>query len=94
MAIGCVGLITEAEVAEAAVEDGKSMEVHPGVGRDDGTISVQDEQGKLAKADIVLVARQYLREPEWVLRLAFRLGVDVKWPIQYHRGTFVKGSRI
>lgn len=93
LAIGCVGFITEAEVAKAAVDAKNSSEVQSGNG-DDGTINVQDEQGKIAKADIVLVARQFLREPEWVLRVAFRLGVDVKWPVQYHRGTFVKGSRI
>ncbi|PQE07510.1 hypothetical protein CJF30_00007246 [Rutstroemia sp. NJR-2017a BBW] len=47
-----------------------------------------------AHSDVVLVARQFLREPEWVLRVAYRLGVEVKWPIQYSRGKFLKGSHI
>jgi len=29
-----------------------------------------------------------------VLRVAYRLGVEVKWPQQYHRGQFLKGSKI
>ena len=37
------------------------------------------------KADLVLVARQLLREPEFVLRCAQHLGVEVQWPIQYSR---------
>lgn len=36
-------------------------------------------------ADLVLMARQFLREPEWVFRAAHELGVQVKWPHQYHR---------
>jgi hypothetical protein len=41
-----------------------------------------------------LIARQFLREPEWVYRVAYRLGVKLQWPVQYQRGQFVKGSRI
>jgi 2,4-dienoyl-CoA reductase-like NADH-dependent reductase (Old Yellow Enzyme family) len=40
------------------------------------------------KADVVLVARQFMREPEWVFRVAYKLGVEVQWPNQYHRGHF------
>ena len=50
--------------------------------------------GKEPKADVVLVARQFMREPEWVLRVAGRLGVEVMWPVQYGRGKFLKGSKI
>lgn len=85
--IGAVGMITEAEVAKSIVENGKSE-------KSDGLIEIESESGQKAKADIVLVARQFLREPEWVLRVAYRLGVKVQWPQQYHRGQFVKGSRI
>lgn len=108
--IGCVGMITEAEPAKAAVQDGMITSSQPSgnetqagaqngmvdskITPSDSTIEVQDEQGATAKADIVLIARQFLREPEWVLRVAYRLGVDVKWPQQYHRGTFLRGSRI
>lgn len=71
-------MITEAEAAKDVVENGKK----------DDTIEIEDEQGATAKADFVLVARQFLREPEWVLRVANKLGVDVKWPSQYARVGF------
>jgi 2,4-dienoyl-CoA reductase-like NADH-dependent reductase (Old Yellow Enzyme family) len=37
------------------------------------------------KADMVLLARQLLREPYFPLRAAKELGVDIKWPDQYLR---------
>ena len=37
------------------------------------------------KADVVLIARQMLRDPYWPLHAAKALGVDVPWPIQYGR---------
>jgi 2,4-dienoyl-CoA reductase-like NADH-dependent reductase (Old Yellow Enzyme family) len=82
--IGAVGMITEAETAKEIVEKGKG----------DGLVEIEDENGGIAKADVVLVARQFLREPEWVLRVAYRLGIKVQWPSQYGRGQFVKGSKI
>jgi 2,4-dienoyl-CoA reductase-like NADH-dependent reductase (Old Yellow Enzyme family) len=82
--IGAVGMITEAEAAKEIVEKGKG----------DGLVEIEDENGGIAKADVVLVARQFLREPEWVLRVAYRLGIKVQWPSQYDRGQFVKGSKI
>jgi 2,4-dienoyl-CoA reductase-like NADH-dependent reductase (Old Yellow Enzyme family) len=85
--IGAVGMITEAEAAMSIVENGKKE-------KESDTVEIEDEQGAIAKADIVLVARQFLREPEWVLRVAYRLGVKVQWPQQYHRGQFMKGSKI
>jgi len=85
--IGAVGMITEAEVAKEIVENGK-----PTTKSD--TVEIEDENGGIAKADIVLIARQFLREPEWVFRVAYRLGVKVQWPVQYQRGQFVKGSKI
>lgn len=83
--LGAVGMITDAEQARDIVE-----------------MSAQEEAeqvknvigGKEPKADVVLVARQFMREPEWVLRVAWRLGVDVMWPVQYGRGRFLKGSKI
>lgn len=85
--IGAVGMITEAEAAKAIVENGKEW-------KREETVEIEDENGGIAKADIVLVARQFLREPEWVFRVAYRLGVKVQWPVQYQRGQFVKGSKI
>lgn len=37
------------------------------------------------KADVILLARQLLREPYFPLHAAKKLGVDVKWPVQYER---------
>ena len=40
------------------------------------------EQGQ---ADVVLLAREMLRDPYWALHAAQRLGVKVDWPVQYER---------
>ncbi|MES2177216.1 MAG: NADH:flavin oxidoreductase/NADH oxidase [Gemmatimonadota bacterium] len=37
------------------------------------------------QADVVILARELLRDPHWPLRAARELGVDVKWPPQYER---------
>lgn len=37
------------------------------------------------QADIILLARQLLREPYFPLHAAKELGVDIKWPEQYER---------
>jgi 2,4-dienoyl-CoA reductase-like NADH-dependent reductase (Old Yellow Enzyme family) len=37
------------------------------------------------KADLVLFARELLRNPYFPLYAARELGVDITWPIQYHR---------
>ncbi|KAL1837927.1 hypothetical protein VTJ49DRAFT_3247 [Mycothermus thermophilus] len=47
-----------------------------------------DADGQTAKADLVFVARQFLREPEFVLTTAAKLGVKVQPPIQYHRAPY------
>jgi 2,4-dienoyl-CoA reductase-like NADH-dependent reductase (Old Yellow Enzyme family) len=85
--IGAVGMITEAEAARSIVENGKKE-------KSSDLVEIENESGQKAKADIVLVARQFLREPEWVLRVAYRLGVKVQWPLQYQRGRFLAGSKI
>jgi 2,4-dienoyl-CoA reductase-like NADH-dependent reductase (Old Yellow Enzyme family) len=38
------------------------------------------------QADLVLLAREFLREPYFPLFAAHDLGVDVEWPTQYDRG--------
>jgi len=43
---------------------------------------------KETMADAIFVARQFMREPEWVLRVAWKLGVDVAWPSQFRRVKF------
>jgi len=37
------------------------------------------------RADVVLLARELLRDPHWPLRAAAALGADVAWPVQYER---------
>ena len=36
-------------------------------------------------ADVVLLARELLRDPHWPLRAATALGAEVAWPVQYER---------
>lgn len=38
-----------------------------------------------AKADLVFIGREFLRDPNFVLRTAKQLGVEVKWPFPYIR---------
>ena len=59
-AVGTVGLITEPEQAQEALE---------------GSV-----------ADVVLMARQFLREPYFALRAAEELGREIAWPGQYLKG--------
>ena len=37
------------------------------------------------KADLILLARQFLRDPYFPLHAARDLGVDIPWPEQYDR---------
>jgi len=37
------------------------------------------------QSDVILMARQFLRDPYWPLHAAKELGVDVEWPRQYAR---------
>ncbi len=37
------------------------------------------------KADVVIIAREFLRDPYFPLHAAKALGVDVQWPVQYDR---------
>ena len=41
---------------------------------------------RTGQADVVVMARELLRDPHWPLRAARELGVKVKWPLQYERG--------
>ncbi len=44
-----------------------------------------DEIIRQGQADLVLLARQMLRDPHWPLRAARELGVKMNWPAQYAR---------
>ncbi|TBU63784.1 FMN-linked oxidoreductase [Dichomitus squalens] len=60
LAIGTVGLITEAEQAESYLRDGK--------------------------ADVVFIARALIRNPNWAIHAAEKLGVAIKPANQHERG--------
>jgi 2,4-dienoyl-CoA reductase-like NADH-dependent reductase (Old Yellow Enzyme family) len=49
-----------------------------------------DEIIRSGKADIVLLARELLRNPYFALRAAHELGHEITWPVQYQRGTWPK----
>ena len=100
--IGAVGLITEAEQARDIVDQANlhAPETPRGVMDGDGVqeearVAVDMTEGAKGgegepMADVILVARQFMREPEWVLRVAWGLGVDVAWPSQFLRTRFGK----
>ncbi|KAM5344274.1 hypothetical protein ACJ41O_012811 [Fusarium nematophilum] len=89
--IGAVGLITEAESAKEIVQEGVNgshMTNGKGTLKEEAQVAKEMTDGTGGSepmADVILVARQFLREPEWVLRVAWQLGVDVAWPSQFLR---------
>jgi 2,4-dienoyl-CoA reductase-like NADH-dependent reductase (Old Yellow Enzyme family) len=95
--IGAVGLITEAEQARDILEEGGAARI-AGTKVDaeldkEASAAVEmteKKDGKEPMADVVLVARQFMREPEWVMRVAHKLGVDIAWPSQFLRVRFPK----
>ncbi|KAF2003341.1 NADH-dependent flavin oxidoreductase-like protein [Amniculicola lignicola CBS 123094] len=92
--IGAVGLITEAEQARDILEEGGATALLNGGANaeieKEALAAVKMTEGKEPMADVVLVARQFMREPEWVLKVAWKLGVDVAWPSQFLRVRFPK----
>jgi 2,4-dienoyl-CoA reductase-like NADH-dependent reductase (Old Yellow Enzyme family) len=44
-----------------------------------------DDIVREGRADVVLLARQVLRDPYWPLHAAKTLGVPIEWPVQYRR---------
>jgi len=44
-----------------------------------------DQIVRTGQADLVLLARAMLRDPNWPLRAARELGVEAAWPVQYLR---------
>lgn len=86
--LGAVGMITSAERARDIVQNTSSYTIGEDPEKGDcihslGASSVEHEDH--SKADLVLIARQFLREPEFVLRAAKHLGVEVKWSNQSSR---------
>jgi len=50
--------------------------------------SQAEEILKSGQVDVIMAARQFLRDPYFALRAAHELGDDVEWPVQYERGRF------
>lgn len=53
-----------------------------------GLITTANEAEEILKnqqADLIIMARQFLREPYFPLHAAAQLGEDVMWPVQYER---------
>lgn len=88
MLVGAVGLITDAEQARDIL-DGQRRDVLEveeqifGIEKEAHVLPhLTEAMNKEPMADVVLVARQFLREAGWVLNVAENLGVDVAWPSQ------------
>ncbi|KAJ5754231.1 hypothetical protein N7533_003774 [Penicillium manginii] len=73
--VGAVGFITEADAARHIVE-----------GADEALATESVLSGYEPKADAVLMARQFLREPEWVYNAAKQLKVPISVAWQFARG--------
>jgi 2,4-dienoyl-CoA reductase-like NADH-dependent reductase (Old Yellow Enzyme family) len=87
MLIGAVGLITEADQARDLLEPASVTISEEAAAAKQITDTTE---GKEPSADLILVARQFMREPEWVLKVAWKLGVDIAWPSQFLRVRFPK----
>ncbi|KAL4915787.1 hypothetical protein BDW62DRAFT_203383 [Aspergillus aurantiobrunneus] len=74
--VGAVGFITQADAASEIVN---------GAGEDEARLAESTLAGSEPKADAVLIARQFLREPDWVIHAAKKLGVKVDLPVQFAR---------
>jgi 2,4-dienoyl-CoA reductase-like NADH-dependent reductase (Old Yellow Enzyme family) len=89
--IGAVGLITEAEQAKDILEAGGTKQDSEIEKEAQSAVTMTEPaDGKEPMADVILVARQFMREPEWVLRIAWKLGLDIAWPSQFLRVRFPK----
>ncbi|KAF3398359.1 hypothetical protein F1880_005861 [Penicillium rolfsii] len=75
--VGAVGLITEAKAASQLVQ-GSEVDV-------EAQTAESMVGGSNAQADAVLLARQFLREADWVYRAAKTLGVPITTPKQLGR---------
>lgn len=96
--VGAVGMITEAEMARDIVQDTCLYTIGEDPEKGDCTHSLGEgsshKHEDRSQADVVIIARQFLREPEFVLRTAHKLGVQVKWPNQYARAQWLESQRL
>ncbi|KXX81878.1 NADPH dehydrogenase [Madurella mycetomatis] len=87
-----------AQIREALHKEGKGDKMAIGavgmVADAEMARDVVQKDGETAKADLVLAAKHFLREPEFVLKAAAELGVQVAGPTQYHRVHIPKSQRL
>jgi len=69
--LGAVGLISEGPCGREPVRRGGSCQAH-----------VEEHTEKKIMTDAIFVAGQSLRELEWVLKIAWKLGWEVARPSQ------------
>ena len=75
----------------AGQQDDVGRAVREGSGVPTGAVGLITEPAQAeailaeGSADVVLLARELLRDPHWSLRAAHELGDDVAWPVQYER---------
>lgn len=74
--VGAVGLITQADAASEIVK---------GADEDEARLAESTLAGAEPKADAVFIAKQFLREPDWVIHAAKKLGVEIHLPVQFGR---------
>jgi 2,4-dienoyl-CoA reductase-like NADH-dependent reductase (Old Yellow Enzyme family) len=80
--VGAVGLVTTSSQAKDIVE---GADTYSGIVKDEAQAAESLVSGPEPKADAVFVARQFLRDPAWVLNVAKELGVKVSVPHQFQR---------
>ncbi|GJN72956.1 hypothetical protein PLIIFM63780_007022 [Purpureocillium lilacinum] len=73
-------------IRTALRDEGSSLIIGAVGGIDDAAFARDVvQEGPEQSADLALAAKQFLRDPQFVLHAAHELGVPVKWPNQYHR---------
>lgn len=86
--IGAVGLITQAEAAQKIVQgaDADTDDNETALEASAAEATLADKaDGSGPQADAVLIARQFMRDPAWVLNAAKTLGVKITPPVQFTR---------
>ena len=56
-----------------------------------GQITTSEQAEEILQSgqvDVIMAARQFLRDPYFPLRAAHELGDEIEWPVQYERGRF------
>jgi len=56
-----------------------------------GQITTSEQAEEILQSgqvDVIMAARQFLRDPYFPLRAAHELGEEIEWPVQYERGRF------